>query len=397
MKEVRSVFINISIHAGSWYEESDSWGAFHFLEHLLFTGTEKFPTHDDIENFKYEHGINFNGSTSGGEINFWFNLPDIELTSGLFLIDQIIFHPLIPINQFDKEISIINQEFENKWDNPQNRFNKFLYQNLLGKDNFINRDGLGQIDFIKKLNQSDLINLHHQYFQPQNMTISIVGNFDQITLIKTIKNIFENYTNTYKSKLKTTKIKKSKAIFNYYDNVNQSYLVMNWIKKKKYSLQERITLNMASFMIGSGSNSILFKKLRHQLGLVYNINSKSSTWLDIQNFEVWSSVENKNINKVIDIIKEEINQFLSKKIDPILFKKTRRYMDYQTLMSFDSVNNISNSLIKDLFYENKIYTPKEIINLAKKITPKQMVNLLKEIINQKNMTINVMTQIKPEN
>jgi len=54
---VRSVMLNVMIRAGSYYEKGENWGAFHFLEHLVFNGTEKLPTLQDIENFKYEHGI----------------------------------------------------------------------------------------------------------------------------------------------------------------------------------------------------------------------------------------------------------------------------------------------------------------------------------------------------
>ncbi len=398
MDNVRSVFVDIKIRAGSYYEKGDNWGVFHLLEHLLFAGTEKLPNHQTIEDFKYDHGIDFNGTTSGRYISFWFKFPDTEINAGVFLIDQIIFHSTIPKKQIDKEISIISQEYQDRWDSPYRRFGLKINENIFGKNNFLIRDGIGQPEYLKKISREKIINLYHQYFQPQNMVISLVGNFNQTSIIKSIKQIFNKNSNTFLPKLPSTKINKNLKNLNHQDNINQTYLSIDWFKKKKYSIQERFALNAVNFILGSGTNSILYQKLRHELGLVYDINSRFvEMYTDINFFEVWSSVENKNSQKVIDIIKIETDNFISQGISQEIFTKIKKYLDFQTLMSFDSINGISSHIINNLFYENKIYTPQETLEITNKITADQAIGLAKEIFNSKNMTINTMTPIKPEN
>lgn len=398
MNNVRSIFVDFKIRAGSYYEKGNSWGTFHLLEHLLFAGTEKLPNRQIIEDFKYDHGIDSNGATSGRNISFWFKFPDTEIDAGIFLIEQIIFYSTIPINQFEKENSIISQKHQSKWDSPHLRFGLKINENIFGKNNFLVRDGLGQPDYLKKINQKEIVALYHQYFQPQNITMSIVGNFNKPSTIKKIEQIFNKIQNTFLSKPPSTKIIQNPQNLTYQDNTSQTYLVINWVKKKNYSLKERLALNIFSFILRSGTNSILCKKLRHELGFVYDINSRFvQMYSDINFFEVWSSVENKNVKNITNIIKTEIDNLLSQGINKELFLKAKKFINYQTLMSFDSINGISSHIINDLFYENKVYTPQEILKITDKITADQTIGLAKEILNSKNMTISVMTPIKPEN
>lgn len=310
------------------------------------------------------------------------------------MINQIIFNPTFPKGEFEKEIKVINQEFQNKWANPQNRFYYKEKQNLFGTKNIINRDGIGQPEFIKEISQSQLINLHKKFFQPQNTTTTIVGNFDK-NIENNLKNIFNKYPNTFKTKPIFTKNKTQKKYLSYQDKVDQSYLNINWIKNKKYSFQERLALNIISFMIASSSNSLLYKKLRHETGLVYDINSCcTNNTANVQNFEIWSSFHPSKTDQIIKIIKEEVEKFLIKPITIKDLNKNRHYMNLQTLMSFDSIPNISYYLNQYLFYEGKTYTPEEIINICQKITPKQIYQLSWEMLDPKNMTISIMTPNK---
>jgi len=397
INQIRTVTINILIKAGSWYEKSDNWGKFHLLEHLLFQGTKKFKTNKQIEDFKHKHGLYLNASTSGNYINIYINCPDIKIDESLKLLEEITFNPIFPKEKFKKELNIIIQEYKDKWDQPYNRFTKKFYQNIYGKKSFINRDALGQPDFLKKIKQKEITTLHKKFFQPQNITIGVVGNFDNKIIKNKIKKILNKYKNNFKSKLPQLITKKGENFFNYSDQVNQTYLIINWYKNKKYSFEERIALNMASYILASSTNSILFKKIRQKLALVYNINCSSFARENTQNFEIWSSFNSQNTQKIINTIKNEIKKFISQPITKKTFEKNKNYMNLRTIVAFDNPNYISKTLTKNLFYEKKIYSPEKIIEIANKITPKKLKKILQEIFQEKNMTIGIMTPNKPEN
>lgn len=393
VKGVRSVIVYVMVEGGPWYETGNQWGAFHLLEHLLFEGNNKLKTHNEIESYRQSYGISNDAWTSGRNVGFWFKFPDISINQGFEFLDNFLFNPLIPEDKFSKEISVIEQEYKDRWDDPMTRFNRIINKNLFGKNHIFNRDAIGQPEYLKSITRSHLLKLHQDFFQPQNFSISVVGNFNLNTVIDNLSLMLGNQTNKFNIKSNWNLIQPEVKHVGYQDKVRQSYFVANWIisPDKKMDYKTEIGLNIFNFILSGSSNSILFKKIRQELGLVYSINSRSLSYPNAHTFEIWSSVDSNNINILTENIKNTLKEFLETPINENVFEQSRYYMDLQTLMSYDSIYNIGNSLVDDLFYNHKIYSPEDRIKIAKSINPEEIRILLKERMDWKNAYINVMS------
>jgi predicted Zn-dependent peptidase len=110
IKNVRSIQINCMIKCGSWYEK-ENYGSFHFLEHMLFQGTKKLPTPELMTEFAKENGIHPNAYTSGKMINFYLEIPDVNLNEGLVALEETVFNPLIPEEKIKNELNILTKNF----------------------------------------------------------------------------------------------------------------------------------------------------------------------------------------------------------------------------------------------------------------------------------------------
>jgi predicted Zn-dependent peptidase len=392
VKEVRTIMVDVWVKAGSWYEKGPQWGLFHLLEHLLFSGTSKLPNHNSIELYKQTYGINNNAWTGGQTMGFWFKFPDISINEGLEFMDQIVFNSIIPEDQIEKEISIISQEYFDKWDDPVTRFDYFTFDNLIGRESHYYRDGIGQPEYLKTVGRKELVEIYHQYFQPQNIFISIVGNYNESFLIDKLTSILQKYQNRQMDEPKWAVLPPKDHFIKYQDNVSQSYILINWFleNEKKLDLKTRYGINMFSFILGGGANSILFKRIRQELGLVYNIRSRFWSLPKIYFFEIIVSVDTSKLDTLLENIKTVTEKFINNPISSTEFEQVRHYMDLQTLISFDSVDHISNNLVDDLFYEHHVYTPEDKIEIAHKIDLEQIKKLFSSKISWNNSYISVM-------
>jgi predicted Zn-dependent peptidase len=124
IKSVRSIEINVMINIGSWYEVSKKFGISHFLEHMLFHGTKTMPSAESMMNFVKENGIYTNAYTNGENINFYLNIPDVNLDKGLEVLEQAIFYPLLPKDKIKNESNVIIQELKSYLDKRQVYLNK---------------------------------------------------------------------------------------------------------------------------------------------------------------------------------------------------------------------------------------------------------------------------------
>ena len=399
INKAKVVLLPVKNKCGSWYEK-ENYGYFHFLEHMLFQGTKKLPTPEIMTKFAKENGIRPNAYTSGKMINFYLEIPDVNLDKGLITLEETIFNPLIPQEKIKNELNIITQEFLSKWDRSENRFFRKTDEYIFGKDHMFCRDGLGQIKFLEKINSSDLKKLHQQYFQPQNMTITISGNFGNLSNLKSkLTKILNKYPNTYKSKLKYQPINPSnqKNIV-YKDDPKQETVSLIWIldKNKKNSRLKKISINIFNNIFGNGIDSLLFKTFRLKYGLVYSIKSFVSNYKNCNILEVNCQIDPSKSQEFLTIFNQELTNIISQ-IDQEMFDRTIKFTNYQTLMTYDSVNEISSMVANEAFNYKKIFLPEDYINLSKKINFQKTMQYFKEKITLKNMYFFKMTPIKPEN
>lgn len=122
IKSVRSIEINVMINLGGWYENPDNLGISHFLEHMLFHGTKHMPSAEKMMTYAKENGIYTNAYTSGKNINFYLNVPDVKLNKGIKALEEVLFYPLFPEEKIKNESNVVIQELKSSWDRPETRF-----------------------------------------------------------------------------------------------------------------------------------------------------------------------------------------------------------------------------------------------------------------------------------
>lgn len=387
------------INCGSWYENKNNQGIFHFLEHMLFHGTKNFPNTQDLMSFTKDNGIYTNAYTSGEYIDFYLNVPGINLDKAVKIIEETIFYPIFPENKIENEKNVVIQEFKSKWDRPETRFFYQVDQKIFGTDHLYTRDPIGEIDCIKKFISSDLKKIHQKYFQPQNITILISGNIkNQKNIIDQLSLILNQQKNTYLSKVNIPYIKPSsqkKLIYN--DKPEQETICINWIlrNKRKSTRIERISQTVFNNILGNGIDSILFKTFRIKYGLVYGIKSKITELKNCTVIEISCQIDPSNSQKFLESFDQEFNGIINQ-ITIDKFQQSIKYINYQSLMVYDSLLEISNWLLSEIKNYKKILLPEDYINLSKKTNFQSTFDFFKEKLNPKNRYVFRMTPIKPE-
>ena len=130
-------------------------------------------------------------------MTFTFRFPGNYLKQGLRYMNQVIFSPALDESSLEKEKMVVEQEYKDKWDNPYKIFDMKIWEMLFSKGHPYTRDGLGQMDCVKGLTMDDLRKLHLQYFQPQNMVISVVGKVETEAVVSSLKKILEPRKNIF--------------------------------------------------------------------------------------------------------------------------------------------------------------------------------------------------------
>jgi predicted Zn-dependent peptidase len=388
---IRVVCSELWIKAGSWYGEPKR-GIFHFLEHVLAQGSRKYPSFKKLSQKQEELGLSISDAVGGEASYFSWLFPRENFSPVLDLLGEYIFYPLISSEDIEKERKIIFQEYQDKWDSPYNRFWYTFSLKFWGENHPYTFDGLGTKEGIASINKNDLLMVHKKWYQPQNMTMAIVGDLKATQVEKKIKEIFGKKNGTsFLPKLNLPPCDFKKKIFYYPENFEQMTLGISFPSFGYHDKERRwqIGLSLLHYILVSGRWSRLVIRLREKESLVYSLWGALRFFPQKGFFDIYVSASPQNISRIFALIKREIEE-IKRGVKKEEFQRAQKYFLYHSSMSFDSVYNIANNLITYLFREGKVFLPEDGQREIKKVRQEDLQILAQEILDFSKVTVGVM-------
>ncbi len=275
--QVPQVNLSTTVKVGAKNESEYFDGATHFLEHLiLFRGTEEM-TGDQVGQAMKEHGAYFNGYTSQDWTDFVISLPKDNLEFALKIHADMLFRSNFPAAEMDKERQAVQEEINISEDNPSAKAYRSSLKVLFGNHPYA-KNVLGTKEKIGSVPRDSVYAYYKRYYAPNNMTLVIVGDIQSGPTLELVKKYFgafpegtlpvDNYTAPPQHD-KITEI-------NIQKDISQAYLMMSTIGPKADS-PDQFPLDLMATIIGSGESSRLYKKLKDEAGLVYDISFSFGT------------------------------------------------------------------------------------------------------------------------
>jgi len=377
-KQTETVTVHATVKTGSNNEIPRINGISHFIEHMVFEGTKKRPDSKTISNEIESLGGELNAYTSNERTCFYVKVPKKHTEKALDIISDIIQNPLFNQKNIEKERKIILKEINLHKDEP--RFHQWvLFSKALFQKHPAKLPTYGTVEAVKKLTRKDLLNYYHKYYVPNNITLSVVGNFNK-NIQNKIKNQFKNF--------KKKEIKKEKQIIEPKQTkitikkekrkILNSYMVLGY-KTVKRTNKDSYTLDVIKSILGKGQSGRMFQEIRHKHGLAYEVGVHNEPSIDYGFFAVYLNTDKKNIKKIIRLILKEFQKLrnLTKKelkeakgflIGQYILENedTREVADELGFLESAGDIKIFNNYIKKI---NKV-TKKEILKAARKYLTK---------------------------
>ena len=227
-KPTETVTIQATVKTGSNNENKQINGISHFIEHMVFEGTKKRANSRIISNEIESLGGELNAYTSNERTSFYVKVPKKHINKALDIIADIIQNPLFDERTIEKERKIILKEINLHKDEP--RFHQWvLFSSVLFRKHPAKLPAYGTVEAVKKINRKNLLNYYHSYYTPNNIIISVVGNFNK-NMLPGIKEQFKNFKpRIFKNQKKIIEPKNKKIILKKEKrSILSSYMVLGY-------------------------------------------------------------------------------------------------------------------------------------------------------------------------
>ena len=350
---VRSISIGVMVGAGCINETKKENGISHFIEHMVFKGT-KTRTAFDISNDLDSVGANFNAYTSKQNTCFYTVSLDEYVDTCMDVLADIYFNATFPQEEMEKEKGVVLEEIAMTEDTPDD-----ICLDLLASEYFkghtLGKTILGPAKNIKGFTREQLVSYVNKYYVANNTVISIVGNITKEDAIKLVDKYFTANFSTVKVKKKvaekhdttSSQVIKNKAI-------NQANVGIAF-PSIKIGDDKEVALRIFNTVFGDGMTSRLFQTIREQQGLVYNIFSMPSSYVNDGYFTIFFATNPENIELAVKEIKKEIINVIENSITKEEFDRAKVQLKCGMVLGSESTIALMRAYGNSALFRNETF------------------------------------------
>lgn len=362
---VNSVSVGVMIQNGSRNEELEVNGISHFIEHMFFKGTKNRTAKqiaEEIENV----GGQINAFTSKEVTCYYIKTLHTHIDISLDVLSDMILNSKFDEEEMEKEKGVVIEEINMSEDSPEDVLDN-LHSKAAFEGNTLSYPILGSIEKIKNLTRDEIIKFIDEKYTPNNSVISICGKFDEDQILKLVKKFFGGWENksNYSPKYESFQIKQNsyflkKEIEQLHINLGLKGLPAN--DEKGYAL---VLLNN---ILGGGASSILFQKVREELGLCYSVYSYIQAFQETGLISIYIGLSKEYASKALQVIKREIENLVENGITEEQLKINKEKIKANYILGLESTSSKMFANAKSLLLRKNIRTEEEVIEKIDKIS-----------------------------
>lgn len=317
-KRFQSMVLYFYVRVGSINEDEKLNGISHFLEHMLFKGTKKYPTYIEINGLLDSKGIYFNAFTYKNMTAYYFKfIPnDDNLKLVCNMIYEMLFRSLNRKKDLEVERNVVIQEFNEMIDTPDDYMAEIV-EDFVFKGHKLGMSIIGTKKSIHNINRKDIVEFYNQHYQPKNILISMTGNFPlkyksllekYFIKSKIIPNLKYSPCSTITPAIMSPKPVK---LLYYPKKLQQTFLSIIFPINGMVDNNNNI-YRLISNILGGNMSSRLFVKVREELGLAYSISASISNYEDAGYFIIDTKTEPNKTTQAFKAIINELKLIKSK-------------------------------------------------------------------------------------
>lgn len=393
MPHTRSASICIFIGAGSRYETEALSGASHFVEHMLFRGTEKRLSSCDLSAEIEGVGGILNAATDRETTVYWCKVPQPHFEMGLdVLCDMLIASRFDPVD-VEKERTVVIEEINMSYDAPSSLVG-LIIDGLMWRNHPLGRDIAGTKKSVGALTRTALVSYMAQRYRPTGTVVSVAGNVTHREAVTAVKQRLGRWGATGQDKgfrpyiAKTGhRLKVEKR------DIEQTHLCLALPGLSVFD-PRCYALDIMNIILGEGMSCRLFTKVRDELGLAYSISSYAEHFSDTGAITVYAGVDASKLTLALEAIKGEVMRLRNETVPEAELVKAKELVKGRLLLRLEDSRSVASWHGAQEIIKGAIPTVDEVVAKIEAVTASAISQLAAELIQPEYLRLAVVGPVK---
>lgn len=335
MPSLRSVAIGCWVDTGTRDENDNEAGVSHFLEHLLFKGSEQLSARDVSETFD-AIGAESNAFTSKEATCYWTRLLDQDVATGLDVLSEIIQRPAFRQKEIDAERQVVIEEINMYEDDPTEvAFENFTTALFAGHE--LEEPVLGTRESIRSMSRDDINAYWKRRYGAGSLVIAAAGSVDHGELVSMVEERFGGWSGEAVDHAYTPVTAGAKVNVTHRDT-EQAHLILGGPGINR-SDERRWAFEVLNHVMGSGMSSRLFREVREERGLAYAIYGFRLAFADTGAWGVYVGTTPTQTDTAFNVIRDELAKVVEDGITPAELERAKGSMRGGLALSLEDANS----------------------------------------------------------
>lgn len=382
-------YCGYAIDVGTRDEADNEQGMAHFVEHLLFKGTQK----------RHAWHILNRMERVGGDLNAYTNKEETVVYSAFMvehfpraveLLTDIVFHSTFPQSEIDKEVEVIIDEIQSYEDSPSELiFDDF--EELLFPNHPLGRNILGNPNLLRNFKSEDALRFTSRYYCPNNTIFFVQGNIDFRRVVRLIEKSTSDLTaNTYAFSRKCPDVFVSRTL-NLHRDTHQAHVMIGSRGYDAHNEKRTALYLLNNILGGPGMNSRLNVSLRERRGLVYNVEANLTSYTDTGVFCIYFGTEHHQVERCIHLVKKELKQLCNKPMSFAQLAAAKKQIIGQIGVARDNAESTALGMAKTFLHYDKMDDPRELFRRIEALTAQELWEVSNEMFAENHLSTLIYT------
>jgi len=389
MPGLRSVTAGIWVRRGSRHESAELNGICHFIEHSIFKGTERRSARD-IAVQSDRLGGQFDAYTTHEMTGFALKVADSSLPEAFDLIADLISRPRFDQEDLEREQKVVLEEMKMVEDTPDELLGE-LFNAAYFPDHPLGRPIEGTEETVSSFDHATTSDFHAREFSPRNLVVAAAGNVEHARLVEMVERGFAEASksgNRSGSRPETNSSPSPAApiLIQLKKELEQAHLIIAapWPTARS---ENRYAASLLASVIGGGTSSRLWQRIREERGLAYSVGAGGSTFSDVGVFTIYAGTSPEHLDEVLDLSLQELRRVVNESVSSAELKLAKEQAISSILLGLESSSSRASALARQEIIHHRRISPDEVVKQIEAVDCEELLQVARTFFTTGNLAL----------
>ncbi|MDP3741465.1 MAG: pitrilysin family protein [bacterium] len=386
--QAKSVLVDIFVKVGSRQEDKRVNGISHFLEHLFFKGSKKFPTAQDLSHALDAIGAEYNANTGKEHTQYYIKAAKKHFHFIFETLTDVIQNPIFAPEEIEREKGVIIEEINMYEDTPM-RHVEDLLDEAMWPDQPLGRNIAGTKGVIRSITRRDISNYVKTFYQPQNMIIAVAGAYPEKELDKLITQLWVRIRPHRYPQWRRVSVNQKKPYFKLEPKKTEQCHLAVGFRSYDHNHPDYITQTVLASILGGGMSSRLFTEIRERRGLAYYVRASTTNYQDTGNFVIQAGIRLGTLPEVVKTINTQLNKIKNELVNERELIKVKEYLKGTLTLSLEASESLLSWYLEQTAFRRRILEPESAFRAVDKITALDVKRVANDIFQPQKLSVSL--------